>query len=113
MSQQTSGKFREGTKQTCADEGLAIGSFSCSHPSAFLSPVSALLMVDFVGDETVLSGLEVCLVQAVAAVDHLLVLRGPLTVVLSAACSDLIGVWVLQDLGDVHLLRWMKTDIGD
>lgn len=71
-------------------------------PGSALSP--PLSAVDFIGDETVLSRLKVGLVQTVSPIDHLFVLWGPLTVVLSAARSRLIGVWVLQDLGDVHLL---------
>lgn len=80
--------------------------------ASFLLPSSSHslpLLVDFVGDETVLSGLEVGLVQAGSTVDHLLVLRGPLPVVLSTACAGLVRVWVLQDLGDVHLLRWREN----
>ncbi len=66
------------------------------------------LMVDLVGDETVLSGLEVGFVQAASrrwsSHRHARTPdRRPLRCLLG-----LIRVWVLKDLGDVHLL--LKTD---
>ena len=57
----------------------------------------------FVLDQAVLAGLEV-LVKAVGHVEDLLVLRGALAVVL-AGRAHLVGVGVLQYLGDVHLLE--------
>lgn len=75
--------------------------------SLSLSPspsVLLLLLANFIGNEAVLPRLEVGLVEAVPSVDHLLVLRGPLAIVLPAATARLITVRVLQDLGDVHLL---------
>ena len=75
-------------------------------PSLHLSSPPSWSVVDLVGEETVLPGLEVCLVQAVAAVDQLLVLRGPLAVLLAAGATCLLRIGVLQHVGDIGLLLW-------
>lgn len=68
------------------------------------SPSVLALVADLIGDEAVFPGLEVGLVQAAASVDHLLILRGSLAIVLSAASARLVAGWVLQNLRNVHLL---------
>lgn len=62
-------------------------------------------MAHFVVDEAVLARLEV-FVQAVLHVDDVLILRGPLAVVLAAAGTSLLRIWILKYLSDVHLLWW-------
>lgn len=62
-------------------------------------------MPHFVVDEAVLARLEV-LVQVVLHIDDVVILRGPLTVVLAAAGTCLLRIWVLKYLSDVHLLWW-------
>lgn len=99
---QTCGKLKHGSLVhlpipiTCHPFWLFIyRSYPSISPTLPLSPSVLALVADLVGDEAVFPGLEVGLVQAVASVDHLLVLRGSLAVVLSAVSARLVADWVL------------------